>query len=439
MTERKADRWYYSFLPFNVAGGSTSPLIPLFVTEGLAGNVAQVGIISAISSLASVPANIIWGNLSDTLKRRKVFVLIGFIGLAIPLLLMGLSTDIQTYYLANFILGAISAAAAPVGTVLVLESFDKKEWGKRLGDFSRVAGIGWLVGLAIGTIWLNAQTIGSTIMAMRMLFIAAAALAILSVVLAWKWIKEPKAKVDRKEVASEVKIPLISFERGRYTPTKVLHILKISAKNLRPKNFPRNLKIYYVVMFLAFTGFLTFYVGLPIFLSQKLGLSISEVFIVYVASSTISALTYSQAGKWSYKIGSKRLQQISFTGRIILFPSMFLVTGLNLDFMSLLLVLCAMHALIGFCWANLSVAANILVSNMSYCDFRTESLGMYCSIQGIASIIGSLLGGFIANYYGYLDTFLVASGFVVVALVLLSALNVDNVPCEGEGPKAEHV
>ncbi len=439
MTERKEDRWYYSFLPFNVAGGSTSPLIPLFVTEGLAGNVAQVGIISAISSLASVPANIIWGNLSDTLKKRKVFVLIGFIGLAVPLLLMGLSTDIQTYYLANFILGAISAAAAPVGTVLVLESFDKKEWGKRLGDFSRVAGIGWLLGLTIGTIWLNAQTVGSTVAAMRMLFIVAAVLAMLSVALAWKWIKEPKAKVDRKEVASVVKLPLISFERGRYTPTKVLHVLKISAKNLRPKNFPRNLKIYYLVMFLAFTGFLTFYVGLPIFLSQRLGLSISEVFIVYVASSTVSALTYSQAGKWSYKIGSKRLQQISFAGRIILFPSMFLVTGLNLDFMSLLLVLCAMHALIGFCWANLSVAANILVSNMSYCDFRTESLGMYCSIQGIASILGSLLGGFIANYYGYLDTFLVASGFVVVALVLLSVLNVDRVPCEGDGPKAEHV
>ncbi len=438
MTDRKEDRWYYSFLPFNVAGGSTSPLIPLFVTEGLGGNVAQVGIISAISSLASVPANIIWGNLSDTLKRRKVFVLIGFIGLAIPLLLMGLSTDIATYYLANFILGAISAAAAPVGTVLVLESFDKKEWGKRLGDFSKVGGIGWLLGLTIGTIWLNVMSGDSTIMAMRMLFVAAAFLALLSVVLAWKWVKEPKAKIERKDLANVVKIPMISFERGRYTPTRVLHVIKISAKNLNPRNFPRNLKTYYVVMFLAFTGFLTFYVGLPIFLSQQLGLSISEVFVVYVASSTVSAITYSQAGKWSYRIGSKRLQQISFAGRIILFPSMFLVTGLNLDLMSMLLVLCVMHAMIGFCWANLSVAANILVSNMSYCDFRTESLGMYCSIQGIASIIGSLLGGFIANYFGYFDTFLVASTFVIAALVLLTVLNVDRVPCEGEGPKAEH-
>ncbi len=439
MTDRKTDRWYYSFLPFNVAGGSTSPLIPLFLSEGLGGNVAQVGIISAISSMASVPANIIWGNLSDTLKRRKVFVLIGFIGLAIPLLLMGLSMDIGTYYLANFILGGISAAAAPVGTVLVLESFDRKEWGKRLGDFSRVGGIGWLLGLTIGTIWLNMMNGDGSIMAMRTLFIAAAFLALLSVVLAWKWVKEPKAKIERKDLANEVKIPLISFERGRYTPTRVLHVIKISAKNLNPRNFPGNLKTYYVVMFLAFTGFLTFYVGLPIFLSQQLHLSLSEVFIVYVASSTVSAITYSQAGKWSSRIGCKRLQQISFGGRIILFPSMFLVTGLNLDLVSLILVLCVMHGLIGFCWANLSVAANVLVSNMSYCDFRTESLGMYCSIQGIASVVGSLLGGFLANYFGYLDTFLVASAFVIVAFVLLTLLNVDRVPCDEDGPKAEHV
>ncbi|MDD1743020.1 MAG: MFS transporter [Methanomassiliicoccales archaeon] len=411
----------------------------MFLSEGLGGNVAQVGIISAISSMASVPANIIWGNLSDTLKQRKVFVLIGFIGLAIPLLLMGLATDITTYYLANFILGGISAAAAPVGTVLVLESFDKKEWGKRLGDFSRVGGIGWLLGLTIGTIWLNFMVGDGAITAMRMLFIGASLLALLSVVLAWKWVKEPKAKIERKDLANVIKVPFISFERGRYTPTRVLHVIKISAKNLNPRNFPRNLKIYFVVMFLAFTGFLTFYVGLPIFLSQQLHLSLSEVFIVYVASSTVSAITYSQAGKWSSRIGSKRLQQISFAGRIILFPSMFLVTLLDLDLISLILVLCVMHGLIGFCWANLSVAGNVLVSNMSYCDFRTESLGMYCSIQGIASVAGSLLGGFLANYFGYLDTFLVASGFVIIAFVLLTLLNVDRVPCDEDGPKAEHV
>jgi hypothetical protein len=43
--------------------------------------------------------------------------------------------------LANFMLGLLATAAAPVGTVLILESFKKEEWAKRLGDFSKVGGI----------------------------------------------------------------------------------------------------------------------------------------------------------------------------------------------------------------------------------------------------------------------------------------------------------
>ena len=56
--DKKDEKWYYTFLPYNIAGGSTNPIIPLFVTEGLKGTVAQVGIVSAITSLAAVPANI---------------------------------------------------------------------------------------------------------------------------------------------------------------------------------------------------------------------------------------------------------------------------------------------------------------------------------------------------------------------------------------------
>ena len=71
------EKWYFSFLPYNMAGGSTSPLIPLFVTEVLNGPLTQVGLVSAFSSLAAVPSNIIWGILSDTVKKRRSVILIG--------------------------------------------------------------------------------------------------------------------------------------------------------------------------------------------------------------------------------------------------------------------------------------------------------------------------------------------------------------------------
>jgi MFS family permease len=440
MAKKKDDRWYYTFLPYNVGGGATSPMIPLFVTEGLKGTVAQVGIISAITSVASVPANIIWGNLSDTTKKRKVFVLIGFLGLAIALALMGLSMDMGTYYFANFIQGAIAAAAAPVSTVLILEIFAKNEWAKRIGDFSKVAGIGWVAGLILGTLWLSIATnAGSTEVAMRALFLISSALCVLSVILAVKWVPEPEKKIDRSEIVTVTKVPAISFERGRYAPTRLMHIIRISAKNLSPVNFTRNLKVYYAVVLLAFTGFLTFYVGFPIFLTQTVGLSVSEVFVVYVASALVSAMTYSLAGKWTGTFGGKRMQELAFAGRILLFPAVFLLTLLDLPHLALLVLLCALHSLIGFCWANLSVAGNTIVCNLAYCEFRTESLGMYNAIQGIGTIIGSLLGGFVANYYGYLPTFIIASVFVGIALVALIFLDVEKVPCEGEGPKASRV
>ena len=200
--KERADKWYYSFMPNNMAGGSTQPLIPLFLTEGLGGSVALVGLLSALSSMATVPSNILWGNLSDAVKKRRIFVIIGFTGMAISLLMMGLSTTIWTYLLANVLLGLISTAAVPIGTVLILESYNKEEWAKRLGDFSRVGGIGWVVGLFVGTIWLILLDNGAgAVASMRALFLLAAALAGVSILLACLWVVEPAEKVDRATAA----------------------------------------------------------------------------------------------------------------------------------------------------------------------------------------------------------------------------------------------
>ncbi|WP_061951338.1 hypothetical protein [Acidiplasma cupricumulans] len=55
------------------------PLIPLFIVVYLHSNVVFVGLVTSISSMASVPALIMWGDLSDKFKKRKIFILIGFL------------------------------------------------------------------------------------------------------------------------------------------------------------------------------------------------------------------------------------------------------------------------------------------------------------------------------------------------------------------------
>jgi MFS family permease len=434
--DKKEEKWYYTFLPYNIAGGSTNPIIPLFVTEGLKGTVAQVGIVSAITSLAAVPANILWGNLSDTMQKRKPFIIMGFLGMGLALLLMGLSTSIPQYYLANFMLGLLAAAVAPVGTVLVLESFEKKDWAKRLGDFSKVGGIGWVVGLLIGTVWLMMLNGSDGENSTRALFLLASVLCLVSTVLAYRWVPEPKDKIRRECIDPDdlEHTHAHIIERARYLPQRVTFLAKVSAKNLRLANFPANLKRYYIVTFLAFAGFLSFYVAFPIFLSQYVGLKNSDIFIIYISSSVASVLTYAFIGRLIGKVGGKKIQAVTFASRIFIFPAFFVVTMLNLPFPALFAALLILHALAGLCWAGISVSGNAMVSRMSYRDFRTQSLGMYSSIQGVAAIFGSVLGGYIAEYFGYQVEFLMASGFILAGLVLLLTTNVDQVPGDEEGP-----
>lgn len=424
------DKWYYSFLPQNMAGGSTSPLIPLFVTEGLAGTVAQVGLISAISSLAAIPSNIMWGNLSDAAKKRRLFVLIGFGGLALSLLMMAFSVNFFQYLIANAVLGLLSTAAAPVGTVLILESFKEEEWAKRLGDFSKIGGIGWVVGLTVGTIWIASfSTSADPALTMRALFVMAAGLSMVSIFLAYRWVPEPGTVLDRSKIVSGsiLRTPLYVFERARYLPHRMIHVLEVSSKGVSAKNIPSNLRMYYVYVMIVFTGFLSFYVGLPIFLKQYAGMSSTEVFIIYLASSIASALTYSQAGRWATKLGSKRVQIWAVAGRVFLFPGFFLVTMMGLPHGVLLAAFCGLHALLGFCWANISVSGSHIVSNVCMREHRAEATGMYSAVQGAANVVGALFGGFVAQQMGYSVVFVISSVLLVSGLVLLSRINTEKV------------
>jgi MFS family permease len=221
------------------------------------------------------------------------------------------------------------------------------------------------------------------------------------------------------------------MEKMRYMPQRLLYIVELSSKNMSPVNFSRNLKRYCAVVFLAFTGFLGFYVALPIYLNQYVGLSSAQVFAVYLASSFVSLIFYVYSGKLVDRFGGRRVQGIAFILRTLIFPLFFLVTMTNLNVNTLFLLMCLLNGLSGMCWALLIVAGDSLVAGMSLRQFRSQSMGLYNSVRGIATIVGSLLGGIVAQYFGYLSLFLVSSTFVLVSLVLLMVIKVDK-DSEGE-------
>src|SRR5207244_6387092 len=73
MGRTDGSHWFYSYLPMGISGGATSTLIPLFA-YALGGNLFNVGIIAAATSVAFVAAFILWGGACDRRGRRKALL-----------------------------------------------------------------------------------------------------------------------------------------------------------------------------------------------------------------------------------------------------------------------------------------------------------------------------------------------------------------------------
>lgn len=414
---RNGQKWFYSYLPNGMAGGATSPLIPLF-TRILGGTVADVGAVAAAASIASVPAFIGWGNLSDHLQRRKVFVLVGFLGTALSLFLMGVSRGVSDFYLANLLAGVLGAASAPVGTVLILETTKREGWASRIAVFSRIGGVGWITGLVLGVVWLVVSPLEEA-GGMRALFVIGAALAVLSGLLAWRWIREPTEKVERRG------LDFVDLhwrvERLRYLPMRVLHVLDLRNHVGKPHRYSVALRRYLAVVFLLFSGFTAFYAIFPVYLRDIARLSTPQVFAVFLASQVASAVAYGRVGGWIRARGGRRVQLVASAARAGLFPAFLALPLLPWGPVAMFAMILGFHGLVGLCWAAINVAGSTIVSELAPAGDRSGVLGAFNAVQGVGAILGPLTGGFVAHLYGFAAGIFASSAFIVVgALFLLS-------------------
>lgn len=416
MSRANGSRWFYSYLPQGIAGGATSPLIPLFA-YALGANLADVGIIAAATSVASVPAFMLWGSLSDRLRTRKVFLLLGFWGTAVSLFAMALCFNLPEFYLANLLIGFLGAASAPVGAVLVMETTEREQWPNRLAFMSQLTGVGYIAGLSVGAIWLTVGPafVGGT-SAMRGLFVIAAALGGLSGFLAGIWLHEPKEHLDRRSI--HLLDIHIRIERAKFLPMRLLHYVDL--RNHRTTKFSRSLRLYLVTVLMLFGGFTAFYGFFPILLQQVYGFSSPEIFAVYIASQAASVTAYLRVGQWVRDRGSRRTQMYASLGRTVLFPAFFLLGLFPLSPSAILVTILVLHAGVGLCWALINVSGSTLVSDLAPENARAEAMGAYNAMQGFGSIVGPLIGGFVAEFYGYAPAIGISVAFILAGVAILA-------------------
>jgi MFS family permease len=227
----KRERWFLSYLPTSMAGSCYDALLPIFIVIILGGDIGQVALISVIASATTVPSLIFWGFATDSQKHRKSFIIIGYMGRAVAYIIMGASTGITEMAFAHIIIGLFASASAPAISILIFENFARGKWCEKIGKFNTVAGVGNILGLILGIIWIAMMpSFLGLETALRVLFVLNAVLAIVGAWLAHVLIVELSNKIPRGEHIYDPMLELArwSRERARYLPGRIYHFFKPS-------------------------------------------------------------------------------------------------------------------------------------------------------------------------------------------------------------------
>ena len=409
-TSTISERWYWSMLPFSIVTGMMTPLMLVYVMSFLHGGVLESSLVVLSMAVGSVPGAVIGGLLSDKYQRRREILIIGFVGSGIMTLSMFFTVSIEPYFVLAFAFGFMSSMAAPVAPALVIESTSKERWAEHLGKFNTICSCGHMLGSLIGFLWLMMFPDG-----MAWLFMVCLFLGLSSAGLAHAWISEPEQKItEMPHLPHHLHIWIV--ERLRPHPTSLFHTPHLF-KHLQGirLHVTRRVIGFTLAVFLAFMGFTSFYAILPAFMVIEAKVDASLVFLVFMVQSLASLIVYIPVGLWIDRHGYRTPLAGSTFGRAALFAIGFPIAPLlvGVGFASFLAFL-GLNFVSGILWSLFSISTVAGMSSLVPKEGKSSALGVYTSMQGLGTIIGALVMGFIAAGFGY------TIAFGAIAIVIVS-------------------
>ncbi len=416
-----SDLWFFAYLPIAIADGIATPLIPLLALQHFGAGAFAVTIIIAASAMSQVPFTILWGNLSDRVAHRKYFLVGSFFLTGVSLVLIALAGDLLTYFWLNVAEGLASAASAPIGTMLLLETRHKRWWPEDIGLFGLISGLGTTVGLGVGILWLFVIGFhGSMVSVMTGLLILAGALAILGALIAWAWIEEPAVRLERRALADLLNLHRGIVERVRRVRARVLNIIDLTRST--PERLPRRELLFLAALGVMNVGFEMFYGPFPVFLTQVTQFSDASVFVVYLGSAAASTALFFHSGKVVEWHSPKFVFLESLGARILLLLAFlwapaYVLFGLHSP--ALVGWVTLLNCLMGVTWAFISTASTLFLVRLVGRSNRGRALGLYNAVAGFGGLLGTLLGGYFYATLGVNSAYSIAAITVAIGSALL--------------------
>jgi MFS family permease len=425
---KQAEPWYSAIGLANLVVGTSSVLVPLMVVQVLHGTVENVGLISSLASLMGVIGSLIWGRLSDAAHRRKPFVIMSYIMVSVSFVGIALVSSFTWMLVINMILNLFWVANASVSVLLVIENREESLWESRISHLNQIGTIGWVSGLAFGSVALAvaSPSIGEAT-AIRLVFGVLSFGGLLSAVLATRTIPITTPRFTRRRFrGSLLALGNLIVERARYAPFHIYH-------RFNPSRLPALLwgegglrhetKLFLVAMLLAFTAFGFFFVPLPILLADAFGIASSSVFFYYVVLNSAIVIAYPLAARRIKRLGNKSVLTSSLLARVLLFT-----LGAAFLFVTLAkpsrVVMALFFFVMGLSWSFFQLSSVVMISRLARPEYRGQALGLYNAVAGLGTIVAGISSGSMAQHLGYAATTTTAAVLAGVAMAIVWSLRI---------------
>ena len=401
--------WRLGFFFHEIAFGMLSVFIPLYVvTPIIGGSLVDIGIMTSLALLCSIPASFFWGYICDKTRRYKIYILFSFVSMAVILFSLTFVTNVLVFTVLYVLMAVLHVAHEAPKNVLIAEHYTHEEWEKSYAFYEGLTEIGWFVGLLFGLVAF-ASTLSFGVLATYTLYLCGA-LNVVAFGLSVFLVADPLMIFERRLVGMERKLDY-TF-RGLEASSRMMDGLP-SDRKFKKESF-LSFGLGLVLFSLASS---LFYTPLPIFFSEPpLALPTSMIFVVYMLSSFGSIAGYFIIGRRAAFIDSKKQMR-----RVVLMRSLFvflLIAVVQFAFFPTILA-GAILVFLGFAYA----LYYILMLSLSMELIPAGRSGLFDVLVGLGGATGSFLGPFLAQMLGYLPLFAIAGAIFLVAFVVLKILS----------------
>jgi len=359
----------------------SGPVLPLYV-RSLGVEIVDWGLLATAHAVGLIVFEGLWGTVSDRVDRRWMLVAaVLCMGLVFPL--YTLHALVPWFFALQFAIGAFACAVGPTTRAIVADTAPADSKGFYMGLWFAFFILGSTIGPVLGTYVSETWGYEYTFHASSILLLATAV------------------------------VFSLSFRNGGLDGLRPVRRGPHLREALGALLANPSVRLAFVLAVTIFMGISAVRSFLPIYASERLGMSDVAIGAMVAVSSATQLVATPLAGRLSDRLGERRLIAAGLAGLTVLY-AVYSVVG---DPMGLVAVTVGVSALLSVCSLTLA-----LLSKTAPRELSGTAMGVYGCFEDLGLIVGPVIYGYIWNAYRPPDIFLASAIASAIGLLFLTRI-----------------